>query len=72
MLNAVLIQKKISERRELTSLRDELKQIKEDISDITQIKLDKVLKNQQVLFEQMCREFVAANATKKRKSHRES
>ena len=71
--------------RELTSLRNELKRIKEDISDITQIKLDKVLKNQQALFEQMsvaplspsahaqmCREFVEANVTKKRKSHRES
>lgn len=61
---------------ELASLHNELKQIKEDISDITQIKLDEVLKNQKVFSEQMaiahssssthgrmCREFLEGNLT---------
>lgn len=71
--------------RELKSLRDELKQIKGDVFDVTQVKLDKILKNQQILLEQfpssstsssthaqMCRDFLEANSTKKRKNVYES
>ena len=69
--------------KEVTALRTELERTKEDLSDITQIKLDKLLKNQQIYqselllyllptldspHAQMCDDFLRSSSTKKRKA----
>lgn len=69
--------------KELISLRKELENTKEDLSDITQIKLDKLIKNQQLfhnqllvrlypdndfIHAQMCEDFLRTTPKKKRKS----
>ncbi|CAF3492756.1 unnamed protein product [Rotaria sp. Silwood1] len=74
--------KQIKEK-ELNNLRKELEQIKESLSDITQIKLDKLIKNQQLfhqqlllrlnpdadsLHTQMCEDFLRSTPNKKRKT----
>ena len=74
---------KSGKERELTALRTELERTKEDLADITQIKLDKLLKNQQryhselLLYllptldsphAQMSDTFLQSASTKKRKA----
>jgi hypothetical protein len=73
---------KMANEKELTSLRKELERTKEELSDITQIKLDKLLKNQQLFHNQllfrlfpndnsthaqMCEDFLRSTPNKKRK-----
>ena len=74
---------KQAKQKELNTLRKELQQIKEELSDITQIKLDKLLKSQQVfqnqllvylfpnsdsIHAQMCEDFLRSTPNKKRKA----
>jgi len=74
--------KQIKEK-ELITLRKELNNLKDDLSDITQIKLDKLIRNQQLyhnqlllrlcpdsdsLHAQMCEEFLRSTPMKKRKT----
>jgi hypothetical protein len=64
-------------------LKKELENIREELSDITQIKLDKLIKNQQLfhnqlllrlypdcdsIHAQMCEDFLRSTPSKKRKS----
>ena len=74
--------KRIKEK-ELDILRKELQETKEELSDITQIKLDRLIKNQQlfhdqlllrlhpntdILHAQMCEDFLRSTPNKKRKT----
>jgi hypothetical protein len=74
---------KQTKEKELILLRKELENTKEALSDITQIKLDKLLKNQQLfhnqlllhlfpdvdsIHAQMCEDFLRSTPNKKRKS----
>ena len=74
---------KQAKEKEINFLRKELEQTKEDLSDITQIKLDKLLKNQQLFHQemlfrlnsdfnlihaQMCEDFLQSTPNKKRKT----
>jgi hypothetical protein len=74
--------KQIKEK-EILALRKELEQTKEELSDITQIKLDKLIKNQQLIqnqilnrlypnsdlmHAQMCQDFLRLTPNKKRKT----
>lgn len=69
--------------KELDNLKKQLENIKDDLSDITQIKLDKLIKNQQLfqnqlllrlypdtdyLHAQMCEDFLRISPKRKRKS----
>ncbi|UJR20582.1 hypothetical protein I4U23_023707 [Adineta vaga] len=68
---------------EMTILHKEIERLKEELSDITQIKLDRLIKNQQLFHNQllqhqfpladsthaqMCENFLQTTATKKRKT----
>lgn len=44
---------KLGKEKEFQKLRSELERTKEDLSDITQIKLDKLIKSQQLLQQQL-------------------
>jgi hypothetical protein len=74
---------KNDKEKEVKALRTELERTKEDLSDITQIKLDKLLKNQQIYHSelllyllpnldsphaQMCDDFLRSASAKKRKA----
>ena len=74
---------KLLKEREIHSLKKHLEKTEEDLSDITQIKLDKLIKNQQIFHNQLllrlfpdcdtfhaqlCDEFLRSTPHKKRKS----
>ncbi|CAF3172261.1 unnamed protein product [Rotaria sp. Silwood2] len=74
---------KQAKEKELNNLRKELEHTKEELSDITQIKLDKLIKNQQLFHQQlllrlnpdsdsihaqMCDDFLRSTPNKKRKT----
>lgn len=74
---------KQAKEKELNALRKELENTKEELSDITQIKLDKLIKNQQLyhqelllclnpnsdlLHAQLCEDFLQSMPNKKRKT----
>ncbi len=74
---------KHSKEQELRALKKELENRKEEVSDITQIKLDKIIKTQQLfqnqllarlhpdcdsIHAQMCEDFLRSTPSNKRKS----
>ncbi|CAF3708759.1 unnamed protein product [Rotaria sordida] len=74
---------KQAKEKEINNLRKELQHTKEELCDITQIKLDKLIKNQQLFHQQllfhlnpnsdlihtqMCEDFLRSTSNKKRKT----
>ncbi len=74
---------KETKEKELLTVKKEFETLKEELSDITQIKLDKLIKNQQIfhnqlllrlfpesdsLHAQMCDNFLRSTPMKKRKT----
>lgn len=65
---------KLVKEREIHSLKKHLEKLQEDLSDITQIKLDKIIKTQQLFHSQLLHcfsaddEFLRSTLHKKRKS----